>query len=103
MLRISLLKIPAADFRTWNLCRDCHDRNAVALAIVEPVDHMEISRTATAGANGQLPCEMSFSTCRESCSLFMPDMNPLEILLSTASDLSKKICLTKPAVLIGIA
>ncbi len=52
MFGMRLLKITAADFIAGNLRGNGQDRNAAAVAVVEPVDQMQVSRTATSCADG---------------------------------------------------
>src|SRR6266404_9715027 len=47
MFRMRFLKIAAANFLTWNLRGDGEDGNAATVAIVKPVDQMQVARTAT--------------------------------------------------------
>jgi hypothetical protein len=51
MFWVGLLKISAPDFITWNLRRNGENRNAAAMAVVEPIDQMEVTGTAAAGAD----------------------------------------------------
>src|SRR5258708_7506897 len=79
MLGISLLKIPAADLRAGYLCGDRQNRYAAAVTIVKAVDQVEIAWAATAGAHGQVSCEMRFRAgCKGGC-FFMPYVHPLHI------------------------
>ena len=78
MLRVGLLKVCAADFVAWNLRGDGEHRNTAAVAVVESVDQVEISGTATAGANRQPAGKMSLSARGKSCCFFMAQMNPIQ-------------------------
>ena len=44
MFRMRFLKIAAADFLTWNLGGDGENGNAAAVAIVKPIDQMQVGR-----------------------------------------------------------
>src|SRR5579864_5249094 len=58
MLGISLLKISAANFPARNLCSNSEDWNAAALTVVEAINQMHITGTATSGTYRQLAGEM---------------------------------------------
>src|ERR1700756_4760632 len=60
MLRVGFLKISASYFAAWNLRRNRQHRDTTAMAVVESVDQMQVSRPATSGTHRQLPSEMSF-------------------------------------------
>src|SRR6202162_2982200 len=77
MFWVGLLKISATDFIAWNLRRNCENRNTAAMAVVEPIDQMQITGTATASADRQTPCEMRFRSSSKRRRLFMPYVNPL--------------------------
>ncbi len=83
MFRLGLLKVSAPDFITWNLRSDSQDRNAASLAVVQPVDQMQVPGTAAPGANRQVSREMRFRSSSKRCRLFVPDMNPLNPLISS--------------------
>ena len=53
MLRVGFLKVAAADFMAGDLRRDSEDGHTAAVTVVEAVDQMQISGTATAGAYRQ--------------------------------------------------
>ena len=61
------------------MSRDGQHRNAATMAIIKPVDQVQVPRTATADANRQLACEMGFGASRESGCLFVPNMNPTNL------------------------
>ena len=65
MLRMSLLKVSAADFVTRNLSGNGQDGDAAAMTIVEAVDQVQVPGTAASGANRQFPGEMRFGAGRE--------------------------------------
>jgi hypothetical protein len=74
---VGLLKISAPDFIAWNLRRNGENRNTAAMAVIEPIDQMHVTGTATASADCQTPCEMCFRSSSKRCRLFMPYVNPL--------------------------
>jgi hypothetical protein len=57
---------------------DRQNRNAVALAIEQAVDQMQISRTAASGAHRKLPGKMRLGAGGESGGLFMPHVDPVD-------------------------
>jgi hypothetical protein len=79
MFRVSLLKISTADLVAWYLCRDREYRHSTAMTIVEAIDQMEITGPTASGADSQFAGEMRFCACSKCRSLFVPNMNPLEI------------------------
>jgi hypothetical protein len=82
MLRISLLKVSAADLVTGNLSRNGKDRNAAPMTVVESIDEVQISWAAASGAHSQLASEMSLGARGERCHLFMADMDPFNLFAS---------------------
>src|ERR1700688_919535 len=77
MFWVGLLKISAPDFIAWNLRRNGENRNTAAMAVVEPIDQMQVTGTAATGAYRQTPCEMRFRTSSKRRRLFVPYVNPL--------------------------
>jgi len=47
MFGMRFLKIAAADFLTWNLRGDGENGNAAAVAIVKPIDQMQVAGPTT--------------------------------------------------------
>src|SRR5216684_2618838 len=77
MFWVGLLKISAPDFIAWNLRRNGENRNTAAMAVIEPINQMQVTGTAAAGADRQTPCEMRFRSSSKRRRLFMPYVNPL--------------------------
>ncbi len=48
-----------------------------------PADQMHVSRPLAPGADGQRSREMRFGSGSKSCHLFMPHVDPLEIVLDS--------------------
>src|SRR6202051_4218247 len=42
MFWVGLLKISAPAFIAWNLCRNGENRNTAAMAVIEPIDQMQV-------------------------------------------------------------
>src|ERR1700754_551076 len=82
MLRISLLKVSAADLVTRNLGRNRKNRNAAPLTVVQAINKVQISWTTASGAHGQFARKMGLGASRECCHLFMADMDPLNLFAS---------------------
>src|SRR6266853_712436 len=76
-LRVVQNSCQLRDFIAWNLRRNGENRNTAAMAVIEPIDQMQVTRTATASADRQTPCEMCFCSSSKRCRLFMPYVNPL--------------------------
>jgi hypothetical protein len=81
MFGVSFLKISAADFAAWNLRGNGQDGNAATMAVVEPVDQMQVAGTAASSADGQSPGEMRFRSGGKRSGLLMPDVDPLNRLI----------------------
>jgi hypothetical protein len=81
MFGVSFLKIPAADFVAWNLRGNGQDGHAATMAVVEPVDQMQVGGTAASSTDGQSPGEMRFRSGGKRSGLFMPDVDPLNGLI----------------------
>ena len=52
------------------------------MGIEQPVDEMKISGSATTGANSELAREMGLAGGGESCSLFVPNIDPFDLALA---------------------
>src|ERR1700761_7790319 len=72
------LKIVDPDLAARDVRGDRQDRHAAALAIEQPIDQMQIAGTAAAGAHGKVAGEMSFGPRRESGSLLMAHVDPID-------------------------
>src|SRR3984885_3882940 len=80
LFRISLLEISTSDFSAGYLRRDGQNGDAAALAIVQAIDQVHVSRPAASGAHRQFASEMRFCAGREGGCLFMAHANPLDVL-----------------------
>ena len=76
--RMGRLEIVDADFGARDVGGDRQHRHAVALAIEQAVDQMQIARAATAGADRQAAGEMGLGAGREGGGLFVPHMDPVD-------------------------
>jgi hypothetical protein len=83
MFWMCLLKITASNLIARNLRSDGEHWNPAAVAIVQAVDQMQIAGPAAAGAHRQPSREMRFRTRRKRGRLFVPCVNPLNLLLSS--------------------
>src|SRR6266850_6229425 len=81
LFRVGFLKVSATYLVTWNLGRDSQHRHTTALTIVEPIDQMHVARPAATRADGKASGQVCFGAGGKRCCLFMPNMNPLELLL----------------------
>ena len=84
---MSLLKISATDFITWNLGGDRRNGNPAAVTVVEAVDLVHVPRAAASGADGELAGEMRFGASDKRCCLLVPYANPWNLFA-----LAKSIC-----------
>jgi hypothetical protein len=82
VLRVGLLKVSAADLTGGDLRGNGENRYAVTVAVVEPVDQVEVARAAAAGADGETPGEVRLGSRGEGRSLFVPRVDPSELVLS---------------------
>src|SRR6185437_3671309 len=80
-LRMGLLEVARADFPGRNVSGDGQHRHTRALAIEEPVDQVQVARSAAAGADGEAPREMGLRARGESSHLLVPDVNPFDLAL----------------------
>src|SRR5437588_3346019 len=81
MFWMCLLKISAADFRTWDLRGNGQNRNTAPVTIIKTVNQMEIARSATPGAHGQASGQMRFRAGGKRSGFFMSHMNPSNFFL----------------------
>ncbi len=77
VLRVSLLEITAADFGTGNLRGDRQYGHAGAMTVIKSVDKVQIPRTTTAGAHGELSGDLGVGSCGEGRRFFMPHVQPV--------------------------
>ena len=77
-----LLEIVGADLGRGNLGRDRHDGHARAMAVEQPVDQVQIARTATAGTYCKAAGEMCVGTRGEGGYFFMSYVHPLDAAVS---------------------
>ena len=80
MLRISLLKISAANFPARNLCGNSEDWNAAALTVVEAINQMHVAGATTSGTHCQLASEMGLGAGGERRCLLVSYTNPAYVL-----------------------
>ncbi len=57
---------------------DRQHRHMIAVAVEQPVDEMEVARTARSGANRQLTADLRLGTSGESGNLFMTRRHPVD-------------------------
>src|SRR6516165_3738265 len=82
IFRMRLLEIAAANFGGGNLRGDTEHGNTRAVTVKQAVDEVQVARSATAGANGELTREMGFGAGRERGDLFVPHMDPFDFALT---------------------
>ena len=81
IFRMRLLKIAAANFRTWNLRGDGKNWNTAAVTIVKSIDQMQIARAATPRADCEAAGQMRFRTGGERGRFFVSHVHPLDSFL----------------------
>src|SRR5580704_4806843 len=78
-VRMGLLEIAAANFRTRNLRRKRQHRHARAVTVEKAVDQMQIARATASGADGKISGQMRLRAGGESSRLFVTAMNPVDV------------------------
>src|ERR1700693_3125094 len=53
------------------------------MAVEQPVDEVQIAGPAAASTNGEFTGQVRFGAGREGCDLLVPDVNPLDLALSS--------------------
>ncbi len=79
VVRLGLLEVAAADFGGRNMRSDRQHRNPRALAIVKPVDEMQIARAARARAHRELSGQRRLGSGRERRGLLVADVHPFDV------------------------
>jgi hypothetical protein len=80
MLRVGFLEISASDFFAWNLRRNRQHWDATAMAVIESVYQVQVSRPATSGTHRQMPGQMSIRSRRERGGFLVSHGNPLDVI-----------------------
>src|SRR6266404_7271911 len=83
MFRMRFLKIAAANFLTWNLRGDGENGNAAAVAVVKPVDQMQIAGPTTSRTDCEASGQVRFRARGKRSRLFVSDVGPSNLFLST--------------------
>ena len=73
-----LLEVFGADLRARDVACDREHRRAGAVGVVQPVDQVQVTRAAAAGADGQLAGELRLGSGRECRGLLVPDVDPVD-------------------------
>src|SRR5277367_2541930 len=76
MVRLSLLKIFAAELFSGNLRRDRQHRHAIALAIIEAIDKVSVAGPATAGTDREIARQVRLSPCGKRGCFFIACVYP---------------------------
>ena len=71
------LEVVDADFGARDVRGDRQHGHAVAVRVEQAIDQMEIARTATAGADGELPGEVGFGAGGKGGAFFVANVDPL--------------------------
>ena len=77
-LGMGFLKVIQANLRGRNLRGNRQHRHMVAMAVEQPIDQMQVTRPATAGAHRQLAGGRRFGTGSEGGDLLVAHMHPLD-------------------------
>jgi len=82
VLRVGLLEVSAADLMGGDLRGNGEHGHTAPVAIVQPVDQVQVARAAAAGADGELAGEVRFCSRGEGCRLLVPHGDPSKPVLS---------------------
>jgi hypothetical protein len=75
---MGFLKIAATNFRRWNLSCDRKHWHTAPMSIEEPIDEMQVSRSARTCTDRQIARDVRLTGCSEGGDLFMPHVNPFD-------------------------
>src|SRR5882724_2975208 len=78
---MSFLEKASADFAGRNLRCDGKDRCQGFVRVKKSVDEVKIARATASGAGCDVAGQLRFGTGRECSSLFVADMNPVDIFV----------------------
>ena len=81
LLRVGLLKIGRAQLRGGNLRGDGQNGHATAMAVIKPINEVEIARAAAACTNRQAIGQVRVGASGESSRFLMPNMDPRDLLV----------------------
>ncbi|RML84546.1 hypothetical protein ALQ89_06473 [Pseudomonas amygdali pv. tabaci] len=76
LLRVGFLKVIQADFRGRNVRSNRQHRHAVAMAVVQAIDQVQVARSAAACTDRQLAAGCRLGTGGEGCDFFMTGVHP---------------------------
>src|SRR3546814_3881009 len=82
-LRTCVLEIAGSDLTAWNVCGDGQHRCHTPMSIVQSINQMHVTRSATACTNSQFAGQLRFGPCGECCRFFMTIVNPLNFFVLT--------------------
>jgi len=83
--RMGLLEISGADLGRRDLSRNRQHWHARAVAVEQAVDEVQIAGAATASADGEFARQMRLGASRKGSDLLVPDVDPLDLALSSQS------------------
>src|SRR5262249_33644722 len=72
------LKVVGADFRGRNVSGDRQDRHTRTVAVEQAVDQVQVTRSATAGADREVSGQVRLGAGSERGHLLVPDVDPLD-------------------------
>src|SRR5438094_509644 len=82
MLGMRLLKVAPAYFVAGDLRGNRQNRDAAAMAIVKPIDQMQIPGTTTSGAHRQAAGQMRFRSGGEGRRFLVTNVHPMDLLIA---------------------
>ncbi len=82
LLRVRLLEVVAADLGRRDVRGDREHRHAVAVRVEQPVDEVQIARSARPGHDGERAVQLRIGTRRECRRLLVPHVQPADAAVS---------------------
>src|SRR5206468_11114411 len=81
VLRVGRLEVSAADLMGGDLRGNGEHGHTAPVAIVQPVDQVQVARAAAAGADGELAGEVRLCSRGEGRCLLVPHVDPSKLVL----------------------
>src|ERR1700719_4382110 len=82
MFRVGFLKIGTANFVAGNLCGNGEGGDKISVTVVEPINQMQVTGTATSGTDGQASRAVGVGAGGERSGFFVSYVNPARSLSS---------------------
>src|SRR5215471_764202 len=83
--RVSLLEVISANLATRNLRSNREDRSHTAMRIKKTIHQVQVPRSTTPGARGQLSSQLGFGARSKRSCFFVANMDPVDLAVSAHS------------------